>query len=337
MLAATHLRSRPHLRPSRSRLGRRLLRPIRAARHAILGVAGLWAATAWGSDSQGPAAKDHAPIESGNNPSGAPVSHVVVLGDSISSGTGAERRELSYASLLVKNDDERYPDDRGSDLRHLFGPNVRYINLARDGDTTYDVLARQLPKLFEILAGEAIAGVGGSYHTDSGFVLPGRIVLVFTAGGNDFQRGIRPNPNFTGSALSRSLVNLSSIIDAFGDKAMFPGGAQAYFGNIYDVTDGEDQLNACMRGMAFPGMSDALEVWSQQYSNLAHSQRARLVDMLGLFRGHGFNFDNPHNPFHDPGDTTLWVYDRDCIHPNNLGHHMLRRAFFQQIESDFDH
>src|SRR4051812_49136348 len=77
----------------------------------------------------------------------APVTHVVVLGDSISEGLGASSRPLSYAALLLRNEDAAYPEDRGEDLAHLFGAAVRYVNVAHSGDRTREVLEAQLPRL----------------------------------------------------------------------------------------------------------------------------------------------------------------------------------------------
>lgn len=338
MLAAMYLRPRTNLRGRMPRLRRTEFRPIRAARNAVLGVVSLWAAAAWGQDPDNRTLKQRASIEDGNGKAqrrAQDVSHVVVLGDSISQGLGAQSQSLSYASLVVDNDDARYPEDQGQDLRHLFGPQTRFINLAHEGDTTYDVIARQLPQLFSLLREEARIHVGGSYIEGDRVILPGRLVLLLTAGGNDLQEALRPNNDFTGSALSRSLVNLRSVMDAVRDRDLFQSGADVYFSNVYDLTDGEDHLVGCMEGMAFPGISRALGVWSNSYASLAYQESARLVDALNLFRGHGHNYANPNNPYFDEEDPTLWLYNRDCIHPNNLGHHMLRRAFYQQIERDY--
>lgn len=316
---------------------RRFMRRLAAAKRALVGFVSLWAATAYASENTDFARVQQqlAHMRPVDGTARDAVTHVIVLGDSISQGEGAESVELSYASLLVDNVDDRYPEDAGEDLRHHFGEHIHYINVAHTGDTTYDVVSKQLPKLLARLHEDARNGIGGSYLQGDSFVLPGHVVVVMTAGGNDVQAAIRPDPNFTGATLSKSLVNLRTILDTFADKQHFPGGASAYMSNVYDLTDGEDQFHLGLRGAVLPGFSKALDAWSRAYAVLARDKQARLIDSLSLFRGHGFNFANPANPYFDEEDTLLWLYDRDCIHPNNLGHHMLRRAFLQQIQSDF--
>jgi lysophospholipase L1-like esterase len=248
-----------------------------------------------------------------------PVSHVVILGDSISNGLGASHRALSYAALLCHNDDAAYPEERDADLAHLFGAAVRYVNVAHSGDRTRDVLETQLPRLSADPAAEPAALT---------FPVHGHVLVLLTAGGNDLKSELRTRPDFTGATMQTALANLRAIFAFFRDPARFPDGASIFFGNVYDITDGEDQAHACLAGLAFPGISDAAETWSRAFAALAQEQGATLVDLLTLFRGHGFNYANPNNPYFHPRDPTLWIYDRDCLHPNNRGHHMLRRAFF---------
>lgn len=255
------------------------------------------------------------------------VSHVIVLGDSISEGLGAESARRSYAGLLYQNDDRVYPQDKGRDLRHLFGEQVRYINVAHSGDTSTDVRQQQLPRL---MADPYLDPAGlGNQPTY------GHIVVVMTIGGNDLQSAIRPNPNFTGRLLTQSVQNLQTIMDFFQDPVRFPDGASVFFGNVYDITDGEDQAHACLAGLALPGFSRALEVWSHAYNEIADERDATFIDLVSLFHGHGFNYANPYNPYFNSKDPTLWVYDRDCVHPNNQGHHMLRRSFYEHIKKAF--
>ncbi|HET6344745.1 MAG TPA: SGNH/GDSL hydrolase family protein, partial [Myxococcota bacterium] len=216
-----------------------------------------------------------------------PVSHVVVLGDSISEGLGASSRDLCYASLLFRNHDGIYPDDTGVDLAHLFGPAVRYVNVAHAGDRTDDVLHTQLPRLQAAPQAEDAA---------LSFPVRGHVVVLLTAGGNDLKGELRTRPDFTGVAMARAVQNLREVIAFFQDRARFPEGASIFFGNVYDITDGEDQAHACLPGLAFPGISDAADAWRVAYGALAVEVGATQVDLLGLFRGHGFNYANPTNP-----------------------------------------
>lgn len=322
--------------PTFGRCTRQLGRRARRMGHAALGALALLAASC-GRDAH------EAPILSPSfqgqrsqalTARSQDVTHLIVMGDSISEGLGAQSPMLSYAGLLYSNNDEMYPYERGHDLIHRFGPGLRYINVAHAGDTSTDVILTQLDKLSRYMMQEAEAGAGVDIK-DGTWSVPGRVIVAMTIGGNDVQQAMRPWPNYTGPTLTHSMINLRRILDFLEDPKHFPGGVSLYFGNIYDVTDGEDQAHACMPGMAFPGMSDALEVWSSSYAELAAQRNATLVDLLSLFRGHGFNFFNPENPYFDRRDTSLWMYERDCIHPNNRGHHKLRRAFLKHIEQDY--
>jgi lysophospholipase L1-like esterase len=330
--------SRPSLRKRLHLLARRLRLRGQSVRHMAMGLLGLYA-TACGSDQPHEIPTLGAlpqPMRSGLTVrQAAPVTHVIIVGDSISEGLGAERQDLSYARLLYRNDDQMYPHEKGLDLRSHFGPNLHYLTVAHAGDTSDDVIRHQLPRLADQLAQKAGSRAEGVIAQNGTWQVPGRVLVVMTVGGNDVQSALRPNPNFTGPVLAHSMINLRAIMDFFEDRNHFAGGVSMYFGNVYDTTDGEDQMHSCMPGMAFPGLSQALDVWSDSFAQLAQQRQATLVDLLGLFRGHGFNFANPDNPYFNPRDITLWVYERDCIHPNNRGHHKLRRAFFEHIRRDF--
>lgn len=255
------------------------------------------------------------------------VTRVFVLGDSISEGLGAESPGRSYAGLLYNNDDAAYPQDSDYDLRHLFGPQLVYTNVAHSGDTSRDVRYEQLPRLRADPRDDK-AGLGNT-------PVRGHVVVVMTIGGNDLQSALRPNPNFTGNLLNTSIDNVQAIMDFFQDTERFPDGASIFFGNVYDITDGEDQAHACLAGLAFPGFSRALDIWGHAYHELAYARNATFIDLVSLFHGHGFNYANPQNPYFNRKDPTLWVYDRDCVHPNNQGHHMLRRSFYRAIAEAF--
>ncbi|KAK1548334.1 hypothetical protein Q3G72_019944 [Acer saccharum] len=255
------------------------------------------------------------------------VTHLFVLGDSISQGLGAESAARSYAGLLYNNDDAAYPQDSTYDLRHLFGAHLAYTNVAHSGDTSRDVRYQQLPRLAADPRDDKV-GLGNT-------PVRGHVLVVMTIGGNDLQSALRPNPNFTGNLLNSSIDNVQAIMDFFQDTERFPDGASIFFGNVYDITDGEDQAHACLAGLAFPGFSHALEVWGHAYNELAYQRHATFIDLVSLFHGHGFNYANPHNPYFNRKDPTLWVYDRDCVHPNNQGHHMLRRSFYRAIAQAF--
>ncbi len=108
------------------------------------------------------------------------------------------------------------------------------------------------------------------------------------------------------------------------------------------MTDGTDAADLCIAGLRFEGLSRALLAWEQAYSNLAEGfnsaaparVRAVAVPLRQLFLGHGFHYFEASATTYDPYDPTLWLSEQDCIHPNNRGHHELRRIFYQAIRGD---
>ena len=55
---------------------------------------------------------------------------------------------IGAASLLYRNDDQRYPEEQGADLVSWY-PGIALQNLAQDGATIGDVFGEQLPQLAE--------------------------------------------------------------------------------------------------------------------------------------------------------------------------------------------
>ena len=252
-----------------------------------------------------------------------PVARVLVLGDSISEGVGARRPELSYAGLLVQNEDTRYPEETGQDLQHRYGPALRYVNVAHSGDTTRQVIAEQLPRL---QAPHDSASLGS-------FPVRGHTVVFMTVGGNDLRGAMGPRADYEGPALRNAVANLQHILAFFGNTDSFPDGVSLYFASVYDVTDGTDTAHNCLRGMVVPGLARGLLAWNHAYEKLSQEPHGSLhvtyLNGLALYRGHGFHYDDPHNPYFNAHDPSLWLSDRDCIHPNHRGHHELRKAFWQ--------
>ncbi len=264
------------------------------------------------------------------------AARLVVLGDSISAGAGASSAAMSYASLLHRNVDAFYPGHQGEDLVARFGPQLAFYNGAVIGETTDGILHRQLPRLRKhLFSGEQSA-------------LRGHTVVVLTAGGNNLRRELGPGGSLEGATFAAALQDLEEVFGFFNDPQRFPDGVTLYFSTIYDMTDGTDSAHLCISGLRFAGLSHALQQWKLGYLALADNfnrilaagegaqlQRPTLrvvpIDAHRSFLGHGFNYAVDANDHHDRSDPTLWLSEQDCIHPNNRGHHELRRAFYRAI------
>ena len=234
---------------------------------------------------------------------------LVILGDSISDGDGASDPSRSYAALLFKNDDTSYPEDSELDLTSAyaddFGP---VVDVALGGATTGSVAERQLPKVSRALPAP----------------VSGHVVAVMTIGGNDFMRMLFLQQDPNGPGLERVLDNLRRIAAYFSDRERFPDGASLYIANVYDPSDGQDHIVECYNGLSVPGSAAAVRNWDTAYRALGDELGFHVVDTLDPFFGHGFNN-------HAEGDPELWY--ADCAHPNDLGHRVLRRLFFEAMQS----
>lgn len=239
---------------------------------------------------------------------------LIVLGDSISTGTGASNRNTtSYYGLLSRND-ARWPGGVGVDLETRFGHAVPVVNVAVGGATSTTMRATQLDALRARLS----------------LPVRGHSVVVITIGGNDLQTAIvTGNPE--GPPLTTAIANLRTVVGFLQDPANFPDGASVYVGAVYDPSDGEGQIQGCFFNLRLPTFVTALDTWRARYVALGTEMGFAVVDALGHFHGHAHHNDNAENPYYDAADPSRWF--SDCIHPNDRGHHELRRLFFQAIDA----
>jgi lysophospholipase L1-like esterase len=241
------------------------------------------------------------------------AARLIVMGDSISAGSGASGREQTYFSLLNENDDEAWPDAMAEDLESKFGVTPEFVSVAVGGHTTTTLRNSQVNALRSRLDPP----------------VEGHSIVVITIGGNDLQGAIL-SPDPTGEVLDDAMENIRVVIEALQDPEDFPDGTSIYLMNVYDPSDGVAQIEGCFFGLMLPQLVAALDVWSDRYIELGTEMGFAVIDALGRFHGHGFYSDDPENPYYDPADATHW-FD-DCIHPNDRGHHEIRRLFFEAID-----
>lgn len=230
---------------------------------------------------------------------------LVVLGDSISAGAGASRPALSYGRLLHGNEPSRWPG--ASDLEDRFG-DLELVDGSRGGATTEDVLREQLLAVSARLPDPA----------------PGHVIVVMTVGGNDLMAAARD-----GSIFARREETLDAIADrldrAVGhmrDSERFPDGVSVYVAAVYDPSDGTGGAGEC--GLALPDAPEVIAALNERYVARARARGFAVVDASGHFLGHG----------HTVGPLRGWF--ADCVHPNDRGHHELRRLFLEAIEGRDD-
>ena len=244
---------------------------------------------------------------------------LIFLGDSITRGDGASPSKQKYSALLESNLDSAWPDHGENDLETLFPSIQDVLDLSSGGATTKTLVNSQLPSLNSQLGGSA----------------EGETVVVMTIGGNDMQAAI-PAVLFGGDAkadeaIEEMIENFNTIADFFDDSDRFPDGVYVYLANVYEPTDDEGYWPSCFAGIDIGSTMDNLDDANQAIRDFAVDREVAMIDMSGHFKGHGYYNDDPQNPHFDEDDQTLW-FANDCIHPNNRGHHELRRLFFDTID-----
>jgi lysophospholipase L1-like esterase len=235
------------------------------------------------------------------------------MGDSISDGAGAPSGR-SYVDLLVENVDSAWPDHAEVDLASSFPSITEIIDVAEGGATTNTLISRQLPQL----DGE----VGG-------FPASGETIVVFTIGGNDAQNAL--NPLVDADALLASVLgNFEDIVSWLQNEERFPDGVRIYATNVYEPTNSTGQYSTCFLGFDISSRLPTLTAFNDDLADLGADMGFSVVDLRGHFDAHGFHSGDSSLATYDGEDPTLW-YAADCIHPNERGHHEVRRLFHAAI------
>ncbi|MBI5517062.1 MAG: SGNH/GDSL hydrolase family protein [Deltaproteobacteria bacterium] len=242
------------------------------------------------------------------------AARVIVLGDSISAGVGASRTALRYPNQLATNDPSTMAG-MGVDLATRYGHPVTVMNLAMGGATTTTMRQNQLATLRGRLP------------------LMGHSVVVVTIGGNDLQLAIATGQDPTARILTEAVANIRATVAFLQDRANFPDGVSVYLSNVYDPSDGEGFIENCFFNLRLPQFVRALDVWRDRFVALGRELSFSVVDALGHFHGHGHHATEMENQWYDPRDPTRWF--ADCIHPNDRGHHELRRLFFEAVDGTY--
>jgi len=244
----------------------------------------------------------------------AEPARLIFLGDSITDGAGVLDQSLAYPSLLVDNNDEAWPDHAAADLAARW-PGIEVIDVARGGATTDTVLSSQLPSIEAALGGPAA----------------GPTLVVGTIGGNDVTNTLFSFGDLDAEA-PRIIDNVDAIAQWFDDER-FPDGAYVYLTNIYEPTDGEGQVDECFFGLDLSNVQPTFDAINSGTLAKAQANGWAWVDLRGHFLGHGFRHDDPDSAAYHADDPSLWL-SRDCIHPNQRGHHEVRRLFLAAIDGE---
>ncbi len=206
---------------------------------------------------------------------------------------------IGAASLLVQNDDARWPGEQGADLATGY-PGVTLRNLAADGATIGDVFGEQLAQLDESDDGTLVTLTVGSNDLLSAFANKPRLSLLEAIARDvgdayelllDAIRHARPN----------SLVVLTTIYDPSDRMGRIPGVLDAAGKLPLAILDG---LNARIRALA------------------DGTPNAALADVYAHFLGHGAAVP----------EEERWYWRRSPLEPNARGAHEIRRVWRDVID-----
>jgi len=241
----------------------------------------------------------------------------IVLGDSISDRGGAGP---FFYDLLHQNDDATYPSWKGHDLATKF-PSLQYVHGAVAGSVTGaygDAYTTGAPLLTD-----QVTKLGSSY--------PGDVLVTITIGGNDLNFHA---PDAVLNLDAPDKTKFTSLLKGVLDELTTPGRLGSgkvtiLEADIYDASDGKGDWTsggaACPK-YNVPSSQDqtVFAAWNKIITDqiAAHSAADYLLDIHGLFGGHGFN-----------NATDPW-YFTDCIHPNQKGHNELRREAWRMITGE---
>jgi lysophospholipase L1-like esterase len=236
----------------------------------------------------------------------------VILGDSISDKGG---EGPFYYDLLDANDDAKYPESKGLDLKTKYG----------------DIVVLKRSK-----AGSRAENVAAAVHALP-TALEGPVLVTVTVGGNDAQKAIgnvivsgfkkdgsEERADFI-QFIDQSLAELTTP-DRFGAGVK----VKVLLTNIYDPSDGNGNFTYSKTGEKCPAplsfypagreTRPLLDPWQAELTTTAAKYPdVTLLPLRQTFEGHGV------------AAAETWFVG-DCIHPNAIGHDVVRDLFWAAVE-----
>lgn len=208
---------------------------------------------------------------------------------------------LGAASLLERNDDARYPEFAGRDLRTRW-PDIETRDLAMDGATIGDVFGMQLPEIEE--------------RDDE-------VLATLTVGGNDLLSAFSTQPR--ASLMERIVRDIAQGYDALLDalRERLPR-ATLLLTTVYDPSDRTGRIPGVFED-AGPLPLRHLDTLNARIRDAARGREGMLLaDVYVHFLGHGATV---------PPDER-WYWRRSQIEPSAVGASEIRRTWVDALELD---
>jgi lysophospholipase L1-like esterase len=201
---------------------------------------------------------------------------------------------LGAASLLARNDDERWPEFTGRDLLTLC-PGISAEVLATDAATIGDVFDAQLSALRE---GDEEA------------------IVTLTVGGNDLLSAFAAKPR--GTLMERIVRDIGgaydALLDAIDDR--LPR-ARIVLTTVYDPSDLSGVIPGVLEEAGQLPLRH-LDSLNAHIRTCAHSRdNALLADVHAHFLGHGVSVE----------PDQRWYWKRSLVEPSALGASEIRRVW----------
>lgn len=208
---------------------------------------------------------------------------------------------LGAASLLLENDEARYPEFAGKDLASRYD-GVTHANLCEDGATIGDVFGMQLPQLATGDADTLITLSAGGNDLLSAFAnRPAAAPL------GQFVRDIADAYEFLVESLRRARPNATLLVTT-----------------VYDPSDGTRKIPGLFDA-AGPLPLESLRDFNDRVRAIAAATpRCRVADAHAHFLGHGVTAREPDR----------WYWKRSWIEPGALGASELRRVWLDALAAD---
>ena len=208
---------------------------------------------------------------------------------------------VGAASLLHRNDIDRWPDFAGDDLSSRF-PGISLTNLCTDVATIGDVVSEQLPELEESESPALITVTVGGNDLLSAFARHGRSPLLAS-----IVRDIAQAYEYVVAELSRLRPNATILVTT-----------------VYDPSDGTGVLPGVFDGAGnlplehLDTLNDHIRVLADRHEHV------RLADVHARFLGHGVSAP----------ETERWYWRRSLIEPSAQGASEIRRAWLEALPDE---
>jgi lysophospholipase L1-like esterase len=205
---------------------------------------------------------------------------------------------LGAASLLYRNDDQRWPEFARRDLERRYA-GIEYLDLGEDGAMIDDVATEELARLGRGLDGPDI-------------------LLSLTAGGNDLLDALAAGKRLE-QEIGRVLRRYTDLVETVREE--LPQ-ATLLLTTVYDPTDGTGRLPGFEAYGRLP--LEYLEQFNQRVREAARELPATLLaDVHAHFLGHGV----------EASAADRWYWRHNLIEPNARGASEIRRIWWQALEA----